>query len=307
MEFWGVEVKAGVPLKVSPGEGKVIHLSQASIGESKKGNNESVPVHVKVDDQKLVIGTLSADKFPQIQYDVVFEKDFELSHNWKNGSVFFCGYKTQNPVDDEVYSGDDFDSDSEDEELLLENGKHEPAQAAAPRLLSAAKPKEKVPVPVKDDAKADDDDDSSDDDDLSDSDDDDLSDDGDDKLKEDDDSDDEDDCSDEDEETPTPKKDKKKRPTEPVSKTSVPSKKAKFATPQKTEGKKEAGVGHVATPHPAKQTAKTPKSANPKTPASASNPKTPVSASKVSCGTCSKTFNSDKALESHSKAKHAAK
>ncbi|KAL9663138.1 hypothetical protein QQ045_027977 [Rhodiola kirilowii] len=277
MEFWGVEVKAGETLKVSPGEGNVIHLSQASIGESKKGKDEMVPVHVKIGEQKLVIGTLSAEKFPQIQYDVVFEKDFELSHNGKNGSVFFCGYKTQNPEDDEVYSGDDFDSDSEDEELTLpiENGKTELANAAA--------------------VKADSDEDSSDDDDSSDSDDE-LSDDGDDKMDADD-SDEEDDSSEEDEKTPTPKKENKKRPTESESKAQIPSKKAKLVTPQKTDGKKVT-TAHIATPHPSKPASKTPKSENTKTPASAGKP---------TCNSCSKTFNSDKALESHSKAKHAAK
>ncbi|KAF3945761.1 hypothetical protein CMV_027895, partial [Castanea mollissima] len=54
MEFWGVEVKAGQPLKVSPGEEKLIHLSQASLGESKNKGNESTPIFVKFGDQKLV-------------------------------------------------------------------------------------------------------------------------------------------------------------------------------------------------------------------------------------------------------------
>jgi hypothetical protein len=49
---------------------------------------------VKCDDKKLVVGTLSGDKCAQIQYDLVFEKEFELSHNSKNASVYFCGYKT---------------------------------------------------------------------------------------------------------------------------------------------------------------------------------------------------------------------
>lgn len=70
-------------------------LTQATLGEGKKDNkaNESATIYVKFDDKKLVIGTLSADKCPQISYDLVFEKGFELSHSWKNGSVFFVGYK----------------------------------------------------------------------------------------------------------------------------------------------------------------------------------------------------------------------
>ncbi|PKI78767.1 hypothetical protein CRG98_000834 [Punica granatum] len=95
MEFWGVEVKAGQPLKVVPGEAKILHLSQASLGESKNSkSSDSVPLFVNFDGQKLVLGTLSPDKFPQLAFDLVFEKEFELSHNWKHGSVFFCGYMT---------------------------------------------------------------------------------------------------------------------------------------------------------------------------------------------------------------------
>uniref|UniRef100_A0A7N0UHB8 Nucleoplasmin-like domain-containing protein n=1 Tax=Kalanchoe fedtschenkoi TaxID=63787 RepID=A0A7N0UHB8_KALFE len=263
MEFWGVEFKAGQQLKVSSGEGKVINLSQASIGESKKGKDESVLVYVKVGEQKLVIGTLSAYKHPQIQYDVVFKKDFELSHNWKNGSIF--GYRTQNPGDDEGFSGDEFDSDSEDEELPIKNGKPELVHVAAAKPATADKAKVSVQEAAKE-AKADSDEDSSDDGDLSDSDDEDLSDDSDEKMGEGD-SDDEEDGSEEDEKTPTPEKNKK-RPTEPENKTLVSSKKVKIGTPQKTDGK-------------------IPKSENPKTPATAGK-------SIITCGSCSKTFNSDK-------------
>uniref|UniRef100_A0A7N0TMB9 Nucleoplasmin-like domain-containing protein n=2 Tax=Kalanchoe fedtschenkoi TaxID=63787 RepID=A0A7N0TMB9_KALFE len=249
MEFWGVEVKAGQPLKVSPGEGKVIHLSQASIGESRK--DESVPVYVKVDEQKLVIGTLSADKHPQMQCCVFFEKDFELSHNWKNGSVFFCGYRCP-----DLLSGDDSDSGSEEEELPLENGKSEPAKAAASKPEAAANPKVKVNVEeASKDAKAGSDEDSSDDEDFSGSDDEDLSDDSDEKMG-DGDSDDED-SSEEDEKAPTRKKENKKRPYEIETKTPFPSEKAKLATPRKSGGKK--ATAHTATPHPSKQTGKTPK------------------------------------------------
>jgi hypothetical protein len=50
---------------------------------------------VKIDDHKLQLGTLSSEKIPQISYDLVFEKEFELSHNWKYGSVFFTGFKME--------------------------------------------------------------------------------------------------------------------------------------------------------------------------------------------------------------------
>ena len=53
-----------------------------------------MPIFVKFNDQKLVLGTLSAEKCSQISYDLVFEKEFELSHGSKNASVYFCGYKS---------------------------------------------------------------------------------------------------------------------------------------------------------------------------------------------------------------------
>jgi hypothetical protein len=65
---------------------------------------------VKVDDQKLSIGTLSTDKFPQVPFDLVFEKEFELSHTSKSSSVFFSGYMVFQPAE-----GDEMDFDSEEE------------------------------------------------------------------------------------------------------------------------------------------------------------------------------------------------
>ncbi|GMI97231.1 histone deacetylase 3, HISTONE DEACETYLASE 2A [Hibiscus trionum] len=100
MEFWGIEVKAGQPIKTGPGVNRVIHLSQATLGES-KNKAESVPLYVNVDGKKLVLGTLSHQNFPQLNLDLVFEQEFELSHNWKNGSVYFLGYETS--VQEEGY------------------------------------------------------------------------------------------------------------------------------------------------------------------------------------------------------------
>ncbi|KAK4392101.1 Histone deacetylase HDT1 [Sesamum angolense] len=102
MEFWGVEVKSGEPLKVLPGDGMVLHLSQACLGELKKEKGtESVCLFVNVDGKKLVLGTLFTEKLPQQQFDLVFDQDFELSHNWKSGSVYFFGYKAANPFEEE--------------------------------------------------------------------------------------------------------------------------------------------------------------------------------------------------------------
>lgn len=73
---------------------------QATLGELKKDKaNEHVTLFVKINGQKLVLGILSAEKFPQISFDLVFEKEFELSHNGKNGSIYCLGY--QAPMEDQ--------------------------------------------------------------------------------------------------------------------------------------------------------------------------------------------------------------
>lgn len=299
MEFWGVEVKIGVPLKVAPGDNMILHLSQACLGEQKKEKgNESVCLFVNVDGKKLVLGTLFTEKLPQQQFDLVFDRDFELSHNWKNGTVYFYGYRANNPFEDELPEGE---SDEESEEELpivtANNAKPEPkaklvkpaeadkANAAKGKESDAGKQKVKIVEPKKDDNTEDDDDSS---DDLMSEDDD------------EDDSEDEDDSDDEsgesDEETPKKAEPSKKRAAESATKTPVQDKKAKV-TPQKTDGKKVGG--HVATPHPAKKAVKTP--------GNKPNQQSPQSGGPHSCKTCNRTFGSDKALESHSKAKHAGK
>ncbi|XP_077241215.1 histone deacetylase HDT1-like [Tasmannia lanceolata] len=299
MEFWGVEVKAGEPLKCEPGLDKYVHLSQASLGESKK-EKESAPIrlYVKVGDQKSVLGTLSAETCAQISYDLVFEKEFELSHSWKNGSVYFCGYKTmiQEESDDDVFT--DSDEDEDIPITLKENGKPEAKeQQPKPAMdkANAAKPESSVPKKVKlMEPKKDEDDDDVSEEDESDED----------MLELEDQSDDEEDedesSEEEDEATPTPKKAEsgKKRPAEPAAKTPVSEKKAKLVTPgiQKTGGKKG---GHTDTPYPAKQAGKTPANSD------KSKPQTPKSAGQFSCKPCNKNFNSDGALQSHNKAKHS--
>ncbi|KAF8009516.1 hypothetical protein BT93_J0501 [Corymbia citriodora subsp. variegata] len=237
MEFWGVEVKAGQPLKVNPGNCKILHLSQASLGESKHSKgNETVPLHVKFGDQKLVLGTLSTENFPQLSFDLVFEKEFELSHNWKNGSVYFCGY--QSVVQDEypfVFSAA--------QSLHFAKFFH----ANAGKAESSGKQKASIPQPMKvDENDSDEDDDEDDDDDEDESDEE-----GGDSEA---DSDEEEDESDE-EETPKKAEIGKKRAVDSATKTPVPAKKSKLPTPQKTDGKKG---GHTATPHPAKQAGKNP-------------------------------------------------
>ncbi|XP_019229422.1 PREDICTED: histone deacetylase HDT1-like isoform X1 [Nicotiana attenuata] len=283
MEFWGAEVKSGQPLTVQPGDGMVLHLSQASLGEAKKDKgSEPVCLSVNVDGKKLVLGTLNLDKLPQQQFDLVFDKDFELSHNWKNGSVYFFGYKAANPYEQEEDEEDEDESDEEIPLTLANIGKAE-AKASANDSTSG-KQKVKIAEPSKD-AKADDEDDSSDEDDTS-------GDEEDSEMGEDEDDSDEDKS---DEETPKKAEPSKKRPADSATKTSALDKKAKFATPQKADGKK--GAVHVATPHPSKQAGKTP--------GNKSN-QTPKSGGSLACKTCNRTFGSETALESHSKAKHSA-
>lgn len=285
MEFWGVEVKSGQSLKVTPEEGKLIHISQAAMGEVKDAKGaKNVPLRLKVDDKKFIFGFLAAETRTQLMLDLVFEKEFELSHDWKNGSVYFIGYKADDPASDgEDFS--EFEDESDDEQLEAhENGgitvKPTPVKQAKGAATKAAPKKEEQPSLGEDD---DEDESESDSDEEMGEDSSDLS--G-------DDSDDDIISSEEEEELP---KNSKKRPAS-AQETPVPTKKAKSATPDKTGNKK----GHVATPFPSKTG---------KTPAGGNKPKdqTPKSGGNAPCKSCSKTFNNEKALESHTKAKHGNK
>ncbi|PHT70699.1 Histone deacetylase HDT1 [Capsicum annuum] len=257
----GAEVKSGQPLSVQPGDDMILHLSQASLGEVKRDKgSEPVCLFVTIDGKKLVLGTLSTDKLPQQQFDLIFDRDFELSHNWKNGR-----------------------SDEEIPLTIANNGK--PEAKASAKDSAPAKQKVTVVEPSKG-AKVDDSDESSDDD---------LSDDEDDSEMGEDDSD-EDQSDESEEETPEKAETSKKRPADSSAKAPVlDKKKTKFTTPQKTDGKK--GAVHVSTPHPSKQAGKTP----------GNKPnQTPKSGGSFACKTCNRTFGSENALESHSKAKHSA-
>ncbi|KAL6988347.1 hypothetical protein U1Q18_014098 [Sarracenia purpurea var. burkii] len=299
MDFWGVEVKSGEPCLVEPGENRFLHLSQACLGEVKKDKgNEYVHLYATVDGKKLVLGTLSSEKFPQLQFDLAFNKKFELSHNWKKGSVYFCGYRCDNQSDEiEDESESESDEDLPVPGAVAEDGKSKPqampgkppaaehANTAKPDS-AAAKQKVKIVEPKKD-VKTIEEDGSSEDDLDTDS-------------SEFESGSDEDEGSDseigDDEDKEIPKKVElsKKRPAESAPKTPGPDKKAKLVTPQKTDTKK--GGGHVATPHPSKQAGKTP--------ANQSKQQTPKPAGSHPCKSCNRSFNSENALESHTKAKH---
>ncbi|XP_068661640.1 histone deacetylase HDT1-like isoform X2 [Aristolochia californica] len=307
MEFWGVEVKPGESVKYDPGSEKYVHLSQAAIGEVKKDKTSDVLISVKVDDQKVVLGTLAPGRCPQISFDVVFNKEFELSHNGKS-SVYFCGYKTL-LQDDESLEFSDSDEDSEDDQLapLALNGKPD-GKVAEPKLTiekaNAAKPessvtkaKGKVAEPAKAEKAKEDEDEDDDDDDESEEDesgsDEDMVEAGD---ESDDDEDEEDEDSSEEEETPQKVEIEKKRPQESATKTPVPAKKAKLVTPPGADGKKTT---HTSTPYPKKTAAKTSAEGD------KSKQQTPKSAGQFACKPCNRTFNSENALQSHNKAKHS--
>ncbi|XP_065852169.1 histone deacetylase HDT1 isoform X2 [Euphorbia lathyris] len=297
MEFWGVEVKSGQRLAVEVGSDFLIRCSQACLGDLKKDKgNESVCLFLKVGDRKFVIGRLSAEKCPQLSFDLAFERSFELSHNWKYGSVYFNGYKMNQEVE----------SDSESEEEITEivpvasssNSGKSSIKNKEPQTEEAKSESKKI-VKIVEPTKSEDAEDGSDSDDADDSSDtEESSEDQDTTGNSEDDESDSDDDDEEEEEAPRMMKNEqgKKRSAEPAKKTPRSDKKAKLETPQKTDGKKV--VGHVATPHPSKQIGKTP--------ASSSSLKKDQSEKPVSCSSCNRSFVSEFALQSHSKAKHGA-
>ncbi|KAK4343110.1 hypothetical protein RND71_038926 [Anisodus tanguticus] len=243
----GAEVKSGEPLTVQPGDGMVLHLSQASLGEVKKA--ESVCLSLNIDGKKLVLGTLNSEK-----------------------CKIFCLFCFLDQLLWFTEDDEDFEDESDEDIPLTLNGKPENKVKEAGKSgkdSASGKQKVKIVEPSKDDE-----DESSDDE---------MSEDEDDSEGED-----EDDESDEsEEETPKKAEPAKKRKADSATKTPVTDKKAKLTTPQKTDGKK--GGVHVATPHPSKQASKTPKSAG-----------------SHHCKPCNRSFGSESALESHSKAKHSA-
>uniref|UniRef100_A0A8R7U109 C2H2-type domain-containing protein n=1 Tax=Triticum urartu TaxID=4572 RepID=A0A8R7U109_TRIUA len=87
-----------------------------------------------------------------------------------------------------------------------------------------------------------------------------------------------------------------KRAAETALETPAPDKKAKIETPsgQDTDDRKTV---HVATPHPAKQADKAPGNSKP-------NLKSKYVGGAHACKSCSRTFGSASALQSHEKAKH---
>ncbi|KAG0480703.1 hypothetical protein HPP92_011561 [Vanilla planifolia] len=286
MEFWGIEVKPGQSMKCEPGEHKLLHLSQASLGEIKREKvTENIPIFVKANGQKLVIGTLSSEKCTQIQYDLVFEKVFELSHGSKNTN---SDSEDEPPIHGKPNGKTSKTEKGKSMAEIAATGKDDkkdgkPNAKADKKNKVQIQPEKKV---VNKHGEDDSDEEEDDGDSMDDSDEDEemsggSSDDG---LEDDDET---------SEEDITPEK---KRKDASASKTAVPEKKAKVVTPTGNQNQKSVADGkkggHVATPHPAKQGGK-----------AIQPPKTSGSAT---CKTCSKSFNSENALQAHKKAKHGA-
>ncbi|XP_073024546.1 histone deacetylase HDT2-like isoform X2 [Primulina eburnea] len=250
MEFWGVEVKPGETLKVQPEFGKLIHISQAALGEVKDVKGAKyVPLRLKIDAKSLVMGALTAEERTQLMFDLVFEREFELSHDWKTGSVYFMGYIADDPVSDEEDFSDEFEDEPMDA-LLTGNikqntGDVKDAKTAA--TTEAGNKKEGLPASDEDedDSESDPDDEiafmKSAQEDFSDDSEEDSEDDMDGSF------------SSEEEEQPKAQQ-TKKRPADSAQKAPVLNKKAKPFTPNKTGNK----TAHNAIPLPSKKPGKGP-------------------------------------------------
>ncbi|XP_026425077.1 histone deacetylase HDT1-like [Papaver somniferum] len=111
MEYWDAEVLPGVPFNSQPREGYLLHITKAMLLETYKGD-DPVCLFLSVDCHKHVLGRLSSDKFPQITYNLIFDKPIELSHSGNDESVYFSGYESKS--DDRALSEEPLE-DSNDE------------------------------------------------------------------------------------------------------------------------------------------------------------------------------------------------
>ncbi|RCV28680.1 hypothetical protein SETIT_5G422100v2 [Setaria italica] len=299
-KHWGVLVRPGETVKCNPGE-VYCHVSQIALQDDK--GNEDVRVFVKVGGNEILVGTLSVDKYPQCMIGLVFEKEFELRHTSKNSNISALGYKFCETKSYSDTSTDDDDDSDEEVPLAIplypnaddDRSKQTKSGVDNPASTQLCKPKNtleetKDPEKQKGDVGGTDDDhsdensvhseegESGDDEDSSDEDD--------------------SDSSDEDDGEDTPKNIMgKNRPAETPLKT--PLKKAKIATPSMgnktgSGSTKRSGYVHVATPYP-KQVKKTPSIID-----------SSKQSAGYSCKSCSKTFYSSVALDTHRKVKHNA-
>ncbi|KAG7549550.1 Zinc finger C2H2-type [Arabidopsis thaliana x Arabidopsis arenosa] len=281
MKFWGVEVRNGPAHHIYPGEGRplitgddqpyVHFISQVALGENQNNGTEPIQLYLIVGSAKRLIGTLSHERFPQLATSIVLERHFSLSHTWKNGSVFFSGYK-YDPYPLLLFLDSLFCLAKPDQVDVIDVDGHDDYDDCD---FDDSGEEEGEKLTAEADSEEDDEDDSSDDqvDDSS------------------------------EEETPKKPEASKKRSAEAnSSKNPAPNKKAKFETPQKTDSKKPHV--HVATPHPSKQAGKN--SGGSSIGETSKQQQTPKSAGAFGCKSCTRTFTSEMGLQSHTKAKHSA-
>ncbi|KAE8811700.1 protein ROOT PRIMORDIUM DEFECTIVE 1 [Hordeum vulgare] len=276
--------EAGQTVYCDANKEHVIHFSQVALGETEKGSVSTL-VTVKIGDQKVVIGTLSAESHPQIPYDLIFEKRFELSHSSKTASVFACGYKVRMPI---------CESDSSEDEDEVETVNNRVINPIVDNVVKLPTPTTKDDKKVADnpDSDEDDSDTCTDSDDVLRPTDDEYGSSGDDTDSEEDgtgreemDTSSEEDSTDEEDKDSTKPEGGNKRAAETELKAPASDKKAKIETPsgQDTDDKKAV---HVATPHPAKQAGKQ------------NGKSTKYVGGSHACKSCSRTFGSDSALKS---------
>ncbi|KAM0931208.1 hypothetical protein ACQ4PT_000308 [Festuca glaucescens] len=269
MEFWGVEVKPGQSLSCDVGKEFIIHLSQAALGETEKESGNTV-VSAKVGDNKVVIGTLSAENQPQIHLCVLdlLVAFFTSDSSKDKGEVNAVNNQVINPTADE----DDSDSSSLDD-----------LSSSSDDDLTEDESSTEGDSSEEDDTSTEEDDSSSEEiytssEEIATSS----------EL----------DSSDEEgKNTPVKPEDGKKRVAETALKTPASDKKAKVATPSCQTAGDDKNVPYVATP--TKQASKASGNSNGKPKA-----KSPKSVGTHACKSCSRTFGSDFALQSHEKAKH---
>ncbi|CAH1447186.1 unnamed protein product [Lactuca virosa] len=92
MEFWGAAVKGGQAFDVKLGESSFLHLSRASLGEEAQ---EPVIIYFTINKKKQVLATLDPKLLSEERFCLTFVKDFKISHNLRNGSVYFFGHKNK--------------------------------------------------------------------------------------------------------------------------------------------------------------------------------------------------------------------
>ena len=78
---------------------------QVALGKTAKENERHVLMVSTGELKGIILGTLIKNKCDQIQLDLVFEKEFELSHTG-SGSICYSGYGTQASTEEYPHNAD---------------------------------------------------------------------------------------------------------------------------------------------------------------------------------------------------------